>query len=102
MVASRNEGEVDFSFTTQEGNGENFVVQIAEVNSFLGSISYLVDQGFRVTFDKDAATGRDLSMMVHKLWGRTSRFRRDRNIWVLDAMIDADFGRQIQAASEAL
>ena len=89
-----NEGEIDFSFTTQEGNGENFVVQIAEVNKFLGSISYLVDQGFRVTFDKDAATGRDLSMMVHKLSGRTSRFRRDRNIWILDAMIEADFGRQ--------
>ena len=75
-----NEGEIDFSFTTQEGNGENFVVQIAEVNKFLGSISYLVDQGFRVT----------------------SRFRRDRNIWVLDAMIDADFGRQTRAASEPL
>jgi hypothetical protein len=31
-----------------------------------------------------------LSYMRHKASGRTTRYRRDRNIWVLDAMIEPD------------
>ena len=85
-----NEGEVDFKFTTTEGNDEVFVVQIAEVNKALGSVSYLVDQGYRVTFDKDLKTGKDISFMLNKKTGVTSRFRRERNIWILDAFIDAE------------
>ena len=93
-----NEGEVDLKFSTTEGNEETFVVQIAEVNKALGSVSYLVDQGYRVTFDKDLKTGKDVSFMLNKKTGVTSRFRRERNIWILDAFIDADnadesFGR---------
>ena len=79
-------------------------MQIAEVNKALGSVSYMVDRDFRVVFDKDKLTGKDLSMMVHKPTGRTTRFRRDRNVWVLDAYCqdgnivsvpaETDFGRQ--------
>ena len=64
------------------------VFQIAEVNKALGSISYLVDNGYRVTFDNDAKSGRDISMMVHKETGRATRFRRERNVWILDAIIE--------------
>ena len=85
-----NDGEVDFKFTTTEGNDEIFVVQIAEVNKALGSVSYLVDQGYRVTFDKDLKTGRDISFMLNKKTNVTSRFRRERNIWILDAFIDPE------------
>ena len=83
-----NEGEVDFAFTTAEGNSEEFVVQVAEVNKALGAVSYLVDKGYRVVFDKDETSGKDISYMMKKSSRVTSRFRRERNIWVLDAFID--------------
>ena len=75
---------------TREGHDETIVFQVAEVNKALGAVSYLVDNGYQVIFDKDLATGRDLSYMRQKSSGRTTRFRRDRNIWVLDAMIKHD------------
>ena len=83
-----NEGEFDFSFQTTEGNDETMVVQVAEVNKALGAVSYLVDHGYRVVFDKDLKTGRDISFMLQKAKNITSRFRRERNIWVLDAFVD--------------
>ncbi len=97
-----NEGEVDFEFTTTEGHEESMVFQIAEVNKALGSISYLVDHGYKVIFDKDEITGKDMSMMMHKATKRIARFRRDKNVWILDALVakaededpDAGFHRQ--------
>ena len=83
-----NEGECDFKFSTVEGHQQNLTFQIAEVNKALGSVSYLVDHGYRVTFDQDEDTGHDISMMFHKATGVTSRFRRERNIWILDAIVD--------------
>ena len=89
-----NEGEVDFRFGTQEGHNEQKVFQIAEVNKALAAVSYQVDNNYRVIFDKDMATGKDVSMMVHKPTGRTTRFRRERNIWVVDAIVESEgFGR---------
>ena len=89
-----NEGEFDFEFSTQEGHEESMIFQIAEVNKALGSVSYLVDNGYKVIFDKDQASGKDLSLMIHKASSRITRFRRDRNIWVLDAMAKLEgFGR---------
>ena len=85
-----NEGEYDFAFSTSEGTPETMTFQIAEVNKALGSISYLVDHGYRVVFDRDPISGRDMSCMVHKESKRTSRFRRDRNVWILDAIVDGD------------
>ena len=85
-----NEGECDFKFYTSEGQEQSLTFQIAEVNKALGSISYLLDRLFRVTFDKDEKTGADISLMLHKPIGVTTRFRRDRNIWVMDAMIDEE------------
>ena len=60
-----NEGEFDFSFVTQEGHNETMVFQVAEVYKALGAVSYLVDNGYQVIFDKDLATGRDLSYTRH-------------------------------------
>ena len=85
-----NEGEVELNFTTEGGHYEMLVMQIAEVNKALGSVSYMIDQGFKVIFDKDLETGKDLSVMIHKATGRTTRFRRDRNVWVLDAYVNGD------------
>ena len=70
------------------------VFQIAEVNKALGSIIYLVDKDCGIIFDKELATWQDVSLMMHKPTGRTIRFRSERNIWVLDALIEAPvFGR---------
>ena len=85
-----NEGEFDFDFFTSEGNQDRIIVQIAELNKALGAVSYLADNGYRVVFDKDMATGKDLNFMMKKINGVTSRFRRDRNIWVLDAYVQYD------------
>ena len=87
-----NEGEFDFEFRTSEGHAEAMTFQIAEVNKALGSISYLVDRQYRVVFDKDEATGEDLSYMINKKTQTVMRFRRERNVWILDAMVDADEG----------
>ena len=83
-----NEGEVDFKFQTMEGQDKDWTFQVAEVNKALASISFMVDHGYRVTFDKDEETGHDLSMMLHKASNTITRFRRDRNVWVLDAIVD--------------
>ena len=96
-----NEGEYDLDFFTSEGNEESLTFQIAEVNKALGAISYLVDRGYRCTFDKNMKTGQDLSMMLNKNTNVASRFRRDRNVWVLDVFTkvasengEQDFPRQ--------
>ena len=85
-----NEGEVDFTFQTTEGDDEELCMQIAEVNKALGSISYLVDRGYRVVFDKCMKSGRDLSMMIKKDTKKAARFRRERNIWVLDTFVTVE------------
>ena len=87
-----NEGEVDFEFYTSEGHMEMLCMQIAEVNKTLGSVSYLVDRGYKIVFDKCERTGRDLSSMVHKKTGVATRFRRERNVWVLDAYVASNTG----------
>ena len=34
------------------------------------------------------ATGEDLSYMIHKPSKTVYKFRRDRNVWILDAIVD--------------
>ena len=76
------------------------IFQIAEVNKPLGSVAYFVDRNYRVVYDKNMTTGEDLSYMIFKPTRTTYRFRRDRNVWILDAIVDiadlfADFSRQV-------
>ena len=52
-----NEREYNLTFKTTEGNSEDFTFQIAEVNKALGAVSYLVDRGYKVTFEKNMKTG---------------------------------------------
>ena len=91
----KNDGEYDFPFTTAEGHDQVVTMQIAEVNKALGSVAYFVDSKYRVTYDTDDETGEDISMMVHKPTGTVTKFRRERNIWILDAYAPAElFSRQ--------
>ena len=85
-----NEGEYDLKFSTVEGQEQCLTFQIAEVNKALCAISNLVDNGFRVVFDKNMKTNQDISHMLHKESGVTTRYRRTRNVWVLDAFVDGN------------
>ena len=85
-----NEGEADFKFTTEEGNDESYVFQVAEVNKVLCAVSYLVDKNNRVTFDRDEKTGVDTSQVFNKTTGKMTKLRRDRNVRVIDAYKEED------------
>ena len=97
-----NEGEVDFPFETKDGTRHNWTFQVANVNKVLAAVSAMVDSGHRVTFEKDMATGRDLSYIVNKTTGKVIKMRRDRNVWVIDTYVndegqkndEPDFARQ--------
>ena len=92
-----NEGEFDLQFNTIEGNEQRLTFQIAEVNKALCAVSNLVDHGYTVVFDKDVETGQDTSYMMQKGTGVTTRFRRTRNVWVLDAFVDSTNGSNGQS-----
>ena len=85
-----NEGEYDLYFDTSEGQKKMLVMQVADVNKALGSISYQVDDSYRVVFDKDMKTGVDTSHMTHKPTNTTTRFRREKNVWILDAYVQPE------------
>ena len=57
-------------------------------NKTLGAVSQLVDFGYKVIFDKNLDNGQDMSYMTHKATNVTSRLRRERNVWVLDAYVN--------------
>ena len=86
----KNEGEITFDFESLEGHKESFVFQITCVNKALGSGAYMVDHGFRVVYDKDMQADEGLSNMIHKPTKRTFRFRREKNVWILDAVVAAE------------
>ena len=85
----KNLGEIDFKFKSVEGHPANMVFQIANVNKALGSVAYVVDRAYRVVYDKNMVTGEYMSYMTHKPTNTTYRFRRERNIWKLDAIVDS-------------
>ena len=85
-----NEGEVDMEFQTQEGYDENMVFQVSNVNKPLAAVSDRVDNGCRVVFDKDNETGQDLSYIYNKRTKKVIKLRRERNVWILDAVVSAD------------
>ena len=87
----RNEGETDLKFASREGTKLSWTFQVAEVNKVLAAVSALVDTNHRVVFDKDEATGEDVSYILNKTNMDYIRMRRDRNVWVLDAFIEEDF-----------
>ena len=81
----------------EEGQTLKWTFQIAEVNKVLASVASLVDDSHRVVFDKDEATGTDISFITHKPTGKVVRMRRERNVWVIDAFMtepEQDFARQ--------
>jgi hypothetical protein len=95
----RNEGEVNFKFNTSSGDLKSMCFQVAEVNKALAAVSALVDSNHRVVFDRDMKTGADISFIIDKKTNLSTKMRRERNVWVIDAWIDEeepgmDFARQ--------
>ena len=84
----KNEGEVDFQFETTDGTSMSWCFQVAEVNKALAAVSALVDSNHRVVFDKDMATGADISFITDKATGVGTKMRRERNVWVVDAYVE--------------
>ena len=53
-------------------------------------MSYLVDRGYKVTFEKNMKAWQDLSRMTNKMTGAMTSFRREINVWVLDAHVQIE------------
>ena len=85
-----NEGEVNFEFETMEGEYENWLFQIAEVNKALGAIADRVDNNYRVVFDKDMKSGHDSSYILNKGTNKIMKSSRIGNVWVIEAIVDAE------------
>ena len=62
------------------------------MSKILAAVSDRVDNGCRVTYDKDMETNIDLSTIYNKTTGETIKMRRDGNVWVVDAYIDIEEG----------
>ena len=60
------------------------------MNKVLCAVSYLVDHGMKVIFDRDERSGVDTSHILNKKTGKTIKLRRERNVWSIDAYIDED------------
>ena len=82
-----NERETDVRFLTKEGQEEEWTFQIAEVNKVLAAVADRVDSGYRVVFDRDDETKEDVSYMIHKKTGKTTKCRRKGNVWTIDAYV---------------
>ena len=61
-----NEGETDLIFTTDDGVKADWAFQIAEGNKVLASVSFLVDTGHRLIFDKHEETGEDINFITRR------------------------------------
>ena len=81
----KNEGMTTLHFQTAEGTTAQWEFQIAKVNKALASVSYLVDCGYCVIFNKNNSD--DSSYIIHKPTGRIMKMQRVRGVYTIDAHI---------------
>ena len=86
-----NVGEVDLDIATTEVHHDAIVLQIAEVNKALLSISDRVDNRCRVIFDQDDETGEVLAHIYNKRTDTKMELRRVGKVWILDGPVTEDF-----------
>ena len=86
----RNEGEASFNLTTAQGNVESWTFQIAAVSKVLCAVSYSVDRRMRVISDQDEKTCADTSNIFSKKTGATTKMKRERSVWAIEAFIDEE------------
>ena len=75
-------GQQTVKFLTQNGTWAQWIFQVAAVNKPLVSVSKLIDDGWRVVFDDEA------SYIIHKRTGNKINIRRERGVFVVDAVVD--------------
>ena len=81
-----NKGQQKVRFMTGEGTWATWIFQVAGPNKPLVSVSKLIEDGWRVIFD------RERSYIVHKATGHTIDLRSERGIFVVDAFVGPDSG----------
>ena len=55
------------------------------MNKVFASVSALVDTNHRAVFDKDKKTGADISFITDKSTNASTKMRRERSVWMVDA-----------------
>ena len=78
-------------FRTEEGYDESITFQVADVNKPLMSISDRVDKNCRVVFDRDDATGEDLTHIYNKKTKKRMKMKRIGKVWILDCTVTKEF-----------
>lgn len=86
-----NVGEISLDIETTEGHQDSIMLQVADVNKPLMSISDRLDNRFLVTFDQDDVTGEDLTHMYNKKTKKITKLRRVGKVWVLDCTVGKEF-----------
>ena len=79
-----NEGQQLLKFMSKEGVTAALTFQISKVNKPLASVAKLIDDSYRVVFDK---TG---SFVLNKKDCSFMRLRREQGVFVLDAYVSQD------------
>ena len=77
-----NDGEFTFGFFSNEGHMGSLSFQCAKVNILLCGVSHLIDNDFRVVFNRHE--GKDVSYILHKPTKRIIKLRGERGVFVLD------------------
>ena len=71
-------------FMSGDGTWAKLAFQLAAINKPLVSVSKLIDDGWRVVFDKD------LSYLLHKESKKVIRMKRERGVFVVDAWVQPE------------
>ena len=76
-----NMGQQTINFWTRDGVKSSLTFQVAKVNKPLCSVSKLIDDNFRIVFDRSG------SYIMDKATGEVMRIKRERGVFVLEAFV---------------
>ena len=86
-----NQGQQRVPFMARESSWMEIVFQVAKINKPLLSVNKLVDSEMRVVFDKSG------SYIYNKVTGDIVRTKRERRVFVLEALTDEDPAKSAKA-----
>ena len=71
-----------FVFQLEDGSFTKTTFRVGDITRPLQCAKDVCNQDYKVVLDNDG------SFMQHKKSKRTARFRRERNVWILDAIME--------------
>ena len=77
-----NKGEQKVPSMTPEGTWATWIFQVAGINKPLVSVSKLIKDGWRVTFDEER------SYLLHKVTGHTIDLKCERGVFTVEAFVE--------------